>query len=57
MDSSQAFDCIPHDLLLAKLAADDNLILYMRSHLLNRTQSIPMNELMTMNCFYGAADL
>ena len=39
MNLSKAFDCVPHDLLLAKLGAygiDDNLILYIHSYLLNR---------------------
>ena len=43
MDISKAFDCAPHDLLLAELAAygiDDNLILYMYSYLLNRKQCV-----------------
>ena len=58
INPSKAFDCILHDLLIAKLAADgiDNLILYMRSYLLNRTQFVPINELIMMNRFYGMVD-
>ena len=49
MDLSKAFDCVPHDLLLAKLAAygiDDNLILYIHSYLLNRKQSVCINNIL-----------
>ena len=47
MDLLKAFDCIPHDLLFAKLAAygfDDNLILYIHSCLLNRKQCVSINN-------------
>ena len=47
MDLSKAFDCVPHDLLLAKLAAygiDDSLILYIHSYLLNRKQCVCINN-------------
>ena len=50
MDLSKAFDCVPHDLLLAKLAAygiDDNLILYIHSYLLNRKQSVCINNILS----------
>ena len=47
MDLSKAFDCAPHDFLLAKLAAygiDENLILYIHSYLLNRKQFVCINN-------------
>ena len=51
MDLSKAFfDCVPHDLLLAKLAAygiDDYLILYIYSYLLNRKQCVCINNIPT----------
>ena len=51
MDLSKAFfDCVPHDLLLTKLAAygiDDYLILYIYSYLLNRKQCVCINNIPT----------
>ena len=50
MDLSKAFDCVPRDLLLAKLAAydiDDNLILYIHSYLLNRKQCVCINNILS----------
>ena len=50
MNLSEAFDCVPHDLLLAKLAhydIDDNLILYIHSYLLNRKQCVCINNILS----------
>ena len=47
MDLSKAFDCVPYDLLLAKLAArgiNDNLILSICSYFLNRKQCACINN-------------
>ena len=43
MDLSKAFDCVPHDLFIAKLAAysvDENLLMYIYSYLSNRKQCV-----------------
>ena len=50
MNLLKAFDCVPHDLLLAKLATygiDDNLILYIHSYLLNRKQCVCVNNIIS----------
>ena len=47
MDLSKAFDCVPHDLLIAKLAAysvDENLLMYIYSYLSNRNQCVSINN-------------
>ena len=47
MDLSKAFDCVPHDLLIAKLAAysvDKNLLMYIYSYLSNRKQCVRINN-------------
>ena len=47
MDFSKAFDCVPHDLLIAKLAtysADENLLMYIYSYLSNRTQCVRISN-------------
>ena len=49
-DLSKAFGCVPHDLLLAKLAAygnDDNLILYIHSYLSNRKHCVCINNILS----------
>ena len=46
MDLSRAFDCVPHDLFLAKLAAydvDEGFLCYIYSYLINRKQCVRIN--------------
>ena len=46
-DLSKAFDCIPHDQLIAKLEAyglDEKVLSYIYSYLTNRNQSIRTND-------------
>ena len=47
MDLSKFFDCVPHDLLTAKLAAysvDENLPMYIYSYLSNRKQCVRISN-------------
>ena len=48
MDLSKAFDCVPHDLLLAKLVAysfEEKTLLYIYSYLENRKQCVKINNI------------
>ena len=48
MDLSKASDCVPHDLLLAKLDAygvDESFLCYIYSYLLNRKQCARINNI------------
>ena len=47
MDLSKALDCVPHDLLIAKLgaySAVENLLMYIYSYLSNRKQCVRINN-------------
>ena len=48
MELSKAFDCIPHDLVIAKLAAygfNKKMICYIYSYLKSRKQFISVNNI------------
>ena len=50
MDLSEAFDCIPHDLLIAKLHACDfslKTITFIYSYLKGRKQKVKVNNVLT----------
>ena len=47
MDLSKAFDCIPHDLLAAKLAAyglSEDVVTFVHSYLKPRKQGVKIND-------------
>ena len=52
MDLSKAFDCLPHDLLIAKLAAygfSANSLCLIYSYLKNRMQRVKIGSVKTHN--------
>ena len=57
-DPSKAFDCIPHDLIIAKIAAygfDTNALKLIHSYLSNRNQTVKINSVYSIwkDIFYG----
>ena len=57
MDLSKAFDCIPHGLVTAKLAAygfDKNMICYIYSYLKSRKQCVSVNKITFEEIISGA---
>ena len=59
MGLSKAFDCVPHDLLLPKLAAygvDESFLCYIYSYLLNRKQCVWINNSDFLNVISGVSE-
>ena len=57
-DLSKPFDCIPHDLIIAKLAADDfdpNALNLIHNYVPNRKQRVKVNSAYSIwkDIFYG----
>ena len=58
IDLSKSFDCIPHDLIIAKLAAyslDTNALNFIHNYLSNRKQRVKVNSAYSIwkDTFYG----
>ena len=55
MDLSKAFDCIPHNLLIAKLYAcglDFNTVTFLHNYLKHRKQSVKINNISSFSELY-----
>ena len=56
VELTKAFDCVPHDLLIAKLAAysaDENLLMYIYSYLSNKNQCEQLHFSVCFSIYIG----